>query len=254
VRVKGSRVGHAHVSGTVAHHAPEHTGDGVTYNPHKHSTFVTRSDGKPIHKAKTVHMTRVAVPGVAHGHRPRVSVEHASSDLRKGDVVSFPGVKIPGKKQDLGANAQVIPFKQPLPKDAGTPVWGPVKTGQVRTRQYRCTACGNVQDFSTNHDGNVIGYCDHRLAKKPGQGCSWKGWSHPETGEWLEAGHSPNRVFTRDVSNEREDYAAKDAEFAKLKADDAFPSKTCSNCESGCCKRDWHHSGDVCLHCGMDER
>lgn len=106
--LKGSRVGHAHVSGTVAHHAPEHTSHGVTYNPHKHDTFVTRSDGRAVHRARTVHMTRVAVPGVAHGHRPRVSIEPSGdAPLAKGEVLQFPTVKIPGKGNAQGPAATV---------------------------------------------------------------------------------------------------------------------------------------------------
>lgn len=51
-------------------------------------------------------------------------------------------------------------------------------------------------------------------------------------------------------------YAAKDAEFERLKEQGEFPSCSCESCSrrGGCCKYWGHHIGDVCLHCGNDER
>jgi hypothetical protein len=77
-------------------------------------------------------------------------------------------------------------------------------------------------------------------------------------------------------------YASKDAEYARLASTGKWPMLACETCryyacmgcgrnESGpcllcrscsdlmtqrtkCCKRDWHHVGDCCTHCGNDER
>ena len=38
-------------------------------------------------------------------------------------------------------------------------------SGRVQWKDYRCGVCGNVQSFSTNHYGQILGHCDS---------CSWK--------------------------------------------------------------------------------
>jgi hypothetical protein len=53
------------------------------------------------------------------------------------------------------------------------------------------------------------------------------------------------------------DWAEKDRIFEERRRSGRWPGQTCANCErrgGACCNRDWHHSGDCCLHCGMDER
>ncbi len=50
---------------------------------------------------------------------------------------------------------------------------------------------------------------------------------------------------------------ARDLLFEHRKLTNTFPSSTCNDggCRFGaCCKRTWHHAGDMCLHCGNDER
>lgn len=49
-------------------------------------------------------------------------------------------------------------------------------------------------------------------------------------------------------------YAVKDRRYAAQVASGAWPSDSCPQCRGGCCQRAWHHAGDVCLHCGLDER
>jgi len=54
---------------------------------------------------------------------------------------------------------------------------------------------------------------------------------------------------------QREIFAEKDRLFAERQASGEWPIKTCEDCKSGaCCMRTWHHVGDCCVHCGLDER
>ncbi len=49
-----------------------------------------------------------------------------------------------------------------------------------------------------------------------------------------------------------------DQQFERQKLNNEWPQDSCSfaRCKSGstCCKRNHHHSGELCLHCGNDER
>jgi hypothetical protein len=55
--------------------------------------------------------------------------------------------------------------------------------------------------------------------------------------------------------NPRDRFEIKAAQYARRLKSGQWPSDTCQECAGRlCCKRDWHHSGDVCSHCGQDER
>lgn len=49
-------------------------------------------------------------------------------------------------------------------------------------------------------------------------------------------------------------YKTKDMIWAARSAKKNWPAASCTACEHGCCQRTWHHVGDCCIHCGMDER
>ena len=47
-----------------------------------------------------------------------------------------------------------------------------------------------------------------------------------------------------------------DTEYAANMETGKWPSDDCADCkkQEACCKRDWHHHGSCCTHCGNDER
>jgi hypothetical protein len=53
-------------------------------------------------------------------------------------------------------------------------------------------------------------------------------------------------------------FREKDRRYAAtMRAGGVFPDASCKACDSRsgrCCQHHWHHIGDCCLHCGMDER
>lgn len=49
-------------------------------------------------------------------------------------------------------------------------------------------------------------------------------------------------------------YKTKDMIWAARAAKKNWPAASCALCDHGCCQRTWHHTGDCCIHCGMDER
>jgi len=50
-------------------------------------------------------------------------------------------------------------------------------------------------------------------------------------------------------------FERKDRQYARRVKSGQWPGDTCKDCAGGaCCKRTWHHSGDLCAHCGLDER
>ena len=44
--------------------------------------------------------------------------------------------------------------------------------------------------------------------------------------------------------------------FAERVRSDEWPARSCDSCTKlgYCCQRHHHHHGDICLHCGNDER
>lgn len=55
-------------------------------------------------------------------------------------------------------------------------------------------------------------------------------------------------------------FKAKNDEYARIARTGRWPIFDCADCRHRssqvpvCCKRDWHHVGDCCTHCGNDER
>lgn len=95
-------------------------------------------------------------------------------------------------------------------------------TGAPVARGVKCPKCGgNVH----NEDGNMYcPYCDDYV-----------------------------RAVAKNPTEDR--FQRKDRQYARRVTSGQWPSDSCKDCKSGaCCQRPWHHSGDVCAHCGLDER
>lgn len=62
--------------------------------------------------------------------------------------------------------------------------------------------------------------------------------------------------FPAIAETETERQARRDATYAAQLAANSWPSDTCKFCKraKACCARCSHHVGDMCLHCGNDER
>jgi len=60
-------------------------------------------------------------------------------------------------------------------------------TGQITSKEYRCTHCGHIESASTNHFGEIYSKCSNCSWKRPGQvtvrECVEplpRGWDKPE--------------------------------------------------------------------------